>query len=102
MDAAKSSLDEAKKSDAEIYKKVTVLSAQSRQVNTQARQAGASVKDKVGLLLNSQLICQVRRRCEVKEPVKIKNSEIESVLFPNTNGSTRTQDYYSKINPSTK
>lgn len=60
---------------------------------------GAYVKDKVGLLLNSQLICQARKRCDVKEPVKIPNSDIEDALFPKTANSTRQQQYYDKINP---
>lgn len=60
---------------------------------------GAYVKDKVGLLLNSQLICQARRRCDVKEPAIIPNSDIENVLFPKTGDSTRNQQYYNKANP---
>lgn len=59
---------------------------------------GAYLKDKIGLLLNSQLICQARSRCDVKNPVEIKNEDVQNVLFPGSNSSTREKSYYEKIN----
>lgn len=59
---------------------------------------GAYLKDKMGLLLNSQLICQARQRCDVKDPVEIKNEDLQNVLFPGSNNSTREKSYYEKIN----
>ncbi len=59
---------------------------------------GAYVKDKIGLLLNSQLICQARSRCDVKNPIEIKNEDVQNVLFPGSNSSTREKSYYEKIN----
>ncbi|MFZ4403174.1 MAG: hypothetical protein ACOYOK_03655 [Pseudobdellovibrionaceae bacterium] len=59
---------------------------------------GSYVKDKLGLLLNSQLICKAVKRCSVAEPQRIPNEEVEKALFPGTASSTRKQDYYNKIN----
>lgn len=59
---------------------------------------GAYIKDKIGLLLNSNLMCEAAKRCKSLEPTKIQNDKIEQVLFPGTSNSTRKQDYYEKVN----
>ncbi|MEN0060395.1 MAG: hypothetical protein AAGB31_16260 [Bdellovibrio sp.] len=57
---------------------------------------GAYLKDKMGLLLNSNLMCEGYNRCKVPEPKKIPNENIEKTLFPDTSNSTRKQNYYDK------
>lgn len=65
------------------------------------RTIGAYLKDKIGLLLNSRLFCEAKKRCDVPEPMKIENKRIEEVLFPGTSGSNAS-DYYDRANKSNK
>ncbi len=45
---------------------------------------GAYMQDKIGQLLNSQVICAARKRCAVGDPRKIPPSQIRDELFPST------------------
>jgi hypothetical protein len=58
---------------------------------------GAYMKEKMGALLNSDVICSAAKRCAVKDPKKIPNADIEKELFPNTSNSTRKGDYYDAV-----
>ncbi len=51
---------------------------------------GAYMQDKIGQLLNSQVICTARKRCAVGDPRKIPPSQIRDELFP----STQTRESY--------
>ena len=51
---------------------------------------GAYMQDKIGQLLNSQVICAARKRCAVGDPRKIPPSQIRDELFP----STQTRESY--------
>lgn len=61
---------------------------------------GAYVKDKIGLLLNSRLLCEANARCKTGDGVReeIQPGRIEEVLFPNTSESTSKRNYYDRAN----
>lgn len=56
---------------------------------------GMYVQDKIGQLLNSQVICAARKRCLTRGKDEIKASTIQKELFPNSI-KTRTE-YYDKV-----
>ncbi len=56
---------------------------------------GAYMQDKIGQLLNSQVICTARKRCATRDPQKIDSDVIQKELFP-TSTQTRS-DYYEKV-----
>ena len=43
---------------------------------------GAYMQDKIGQLLNSQVICTARKRCAIRDPEKIPPGVIQRELFP--------------------
>ncbi|MCH2535266.1 MAG: hypothetical protein MK008_12550 [Bdellovibrionales bacterium] len=56
---------------------------------------GLYVQDKIGQLLNSQVICAARKRCLTKGKDEIKASTIQKELFPD---SLKTRsEYYDKV-----
>lgn len=56
---------------------------------------GAYVQDKIGQLLNSQVICAARKRCMSADPTSIPAKTIQKELFPST--SSRSE-YDKKVN----
>ena len=59
---------------------------------------GVYMKQKMGLLLNSQVICSSVKRCNVKDPKQVSNTKIADELFPDTGKTTRKGSYYDKVN----
>lgn len=57
---------------------------------------GAYLKDKIGLLVNSQLMCESVARCNVKERKEVPAERIQETLFPGTANSTRKGNLYDK------
>lgn len=57
---------------------------------------GAYLKDKMGLLLNSQTMCEAVSRCTVKERKEVSAESIQKTLFPGTESSTRKGNLYDK------
>ncbi|WP_413289344.1 hypothetical protein [Bdellovibrio sp. HCB337] len=57
---------------------------------------GAYVKDKMGLLLNSQVMCEAAARCRVSGRKEISADRIQQVLFPGTADSSRKGNLYDK------
>ena len=55
---------------------------------------GAYLQDKIGQLLNSNVICRTIKRCRVREPSRISPEDIQKELFPETQ--TRSE-YYEKV-----
>lgn len=43
---------------------------------------GAYIQEKIGLLVNSNIICEARNRCVTKNPAEVSNQRIQEVLFP--------------------
>ncbi len=58
---------------------------------------GAYFQDKMGQLLNSQVICQIRRRCWSKGKDPIPAKDIQKELFPETKSRS---EYWEKVNSS--
>ena len=58
-------------------------------------EVGAYFQDKIGQLLNSNVICKARKRCMVSEPKEIPSSVIQNELFPESK-KTRSE-YYNKV-----
>ena len=52
---------------------------------------GAYMQDKIGQLLNSQVICAARKRCATGDPERIDPQKIRDELFPT---STQTRESY--------
>ncbi|MBS1968945.1 MAG: hypothetical protein JSU04_01485 [Bdellovibrionales bacterium] len=57
---------------------------------------GAYLKDKFGLLLNSQTMCEGVARCRVPERKEVSAETIQKTLFPGTENSTRKGNLYDK------
>lgn len=57
---------------------------------------GAYLKDKMGLLLNSQVMCEAAARCRVPERKEISSDRIQQALFPGTEDSSRKGNLYDK------
>ena len=57
---------------------------------------GAYLQDKMGQLLNSQVICMAQKRCAVSDPKKIDAEKIRQELFPESQAIRG--DYYEKVN----
>ena len=55
---------------------------------------GAYVQDKIGQLLNSQVICSARKRCLDGDPKKIPAEKIKDELFPETR---HRSDYFDRV-----
>ena len=60
---------------------------------------GAYLQDKIGQLLNPQVICAARRRCMTNSVQKIDPQVIQRELFPTSANPTRS-DYYEKVRSS--
>ena len=56
---------------------------------------GAYLQDKIGQLLNSNVICEARSRCATKDTKKISAEIIQKELFPK--GKWRRKGYYEKV-----
>ncbi len=59
---------------------------------------GSYVQDKIGQLLNSQVICTAQKRCGPTEPIKIEAEVIRKELFPESSSKNIRKDYYNKVN----
>lgn len=57
---------------------------------------GAYLKDKFGLLLNSQTMCEGVARCRVAERKEVTAESIQKTLFPGTEESSRKGNLYDK------
>lgn len=57
---------------------------------------GAYLKDKFGLLLNSQTMCEGVARCRVSERKEVTAESIQQALFPGTEESSRKGNLYDK------
>lgn len=57
---------------------------------------GAYLKDKFGLLLNSQTMCEGVARCRVPDRKEVSAESIQKTLFPGTEESSRKGNLYDK------
>ena len=57
---------------------------------------GAYLQDKIGQLLNSDVICTARKRCLDSKPIKISPETIRKELFPESVSGKQRSDYHDK------